>query len=74
MLVTIDIMNYVFLASISLKIEIEWMNLEDIMLSEMNQSQKDTQVGSGEEGAGIVSPGQKLLSQAFHTGPLPGTK
>ena len=41
MLVTIDIMNYVFLASISLKIEIEWMNLEDIMLSEMNQSQKD---------------------------------
>ena len=41
MLVTIDIMNYVFLASISLKIEIEWMNLEDIMLSEMNQSQND---------------------------------
>ena len=34
-------MNYGFLASVSLKIEIEWMNLEDIMLSEMNQSQKD---------------------------------
>ena len=41
MLVTIDIMNYVFLASVSLKIEIEWMNHEDIMLSEMSQSQKD---------------------------------
>ena len=41
MLVTIDIMNYGFLASVSLKIEIEWMNLEDIILSEMNQSQKD---------------------------------
>ena len=43
MLVTIDIMNYVFLASVSLKIEIEWMNHEDIMLSEMSQSQRHNQ-------------------------------
>ena len=32
------------------------------------------QVGSGEEGAGIFSPRQKLLSQAFHTGSLLSTK
>lgn len=38
---TLDIMNYyVSLAYISLKIAIEWMNLEGSMLSEIKQSEK----------------------------------